>query len=98
MFSLLLKELIFEFYLDPEVFLKCHKRTLLVFRIITSHKEREISLISSIFYGVTMCLFCFFVLRLYGPVNTIKVMISQSVNLLTLFLGRLRPPKQLTST
>ena len=40
--------------------------------------------------------FCLFVLRFYDPVNTIKVMSSQSVNLSTLFLGRL--PEWLTST
>ena len=38
---------------------------------------------------------CFFVLRFYGPVNTVKVMSSWSVNLATLFLGR--RPKRLTS-
>ena len=40
---------------------------------------------------------CLFVLRFYEPVNTtgIKVMSSWSVNLITLFLGRL--PKRLTS-
>ena len=36
------------------------------------------------------------VLRFYGPVNTIKVILSQSINISTLFLGRL--PKQLTIT
>ena len=43
----------------------------------------------------TVCKWCF-VLRFYGPVNIIMVMSSQSVNISTLFLGRL--PKQLTST
>ena len=38
---------------------------------------------------------CFFVLRFYGPVNTVKLMSSWSVNLATLFLGR--RPKRLTS-
>ena len=33
--------------------------------------------------------FCLFVLRFYGPVNPITVMLSWSVNLLILFLGRL---------
>ena len=37
--------------------------------------------------------FCLFVLRFYGQVNTTVVMLCQSVNLLKLFLGRLRPPK-----
>ena len=41
-----------------------------------------------------ICLF-FFVLRFYGPVKTIKVMSSRSVNISTLFPGRL--PKSLTS-
>ena len=35
-------------------------------------------------------------LRFYGTINTIKVMSSQSVILLTLFLGRFRPTKRLT--
>ena len=34
------------------------------------------------------------VLKFYSPVNTIKVMLSQSVNLLTLSLGKLRPHKR----
>ena len=42
--------------------------------------------------------FCLFVLRFYDPVNTIKAMSSMSVNLHTLFQGRLRFPKRLTST
>ena len=40
-------------------------------------------------------LFCF-VSRIYGPVNTIKVMLSRAIKLSTLFLGRL--PKRLSST
>ena len=39
-----------------------------------------------------VCLFGF-----YRPINTIKVILSWSVNLRTCLLGRLRPPKQLTS-
>ena len=38
---------------------------------------------------------CIVVLR---PRLTSKVMSGRSVNLTTLFLGRLRPPKRLTST
>ena len=38
---------------------------------------------------------CIVVLR---PRCTSKVMSGRSVNLTTLFLGRLRPPKRLTST
>ena len=34
----------------------------------------------------------------YDPVNTVKVMSSRLVNLLKLFLCRLRHPKRLTST
>ena len=34
----------------------------------------------------------------YGPVNTVKIMSSRSVNLLTLSLGRHSPFKRLTST
>ena len=34
-----------------------------------------------------------FDLRFYNLVNTIKVTLCRSVTLLTLFLGRLRPPK-----
>ena len=42
---------------------------------------------------------CFFLsLEVYNTVNTIKVMSSRSVNLLALYLSRLRPPKQFTST
>ena len=41
------------------------------------------------------CCCCVVVLR---PRYTSKVMSGQSVNLTTLFLGRLRPPKRLTST
>ena len=33
-----------------------------------------------------------------GPRQTSKVMSGRSVNLTTLFLGRLRPPKRVTST
>ena len=40
-------------------------------------------------------LYCIVVLR---PWHTSKVMSGWSVNLTTFFLGRLRPPKQLTST
>ena len=32
-----------------------------------------------------------FDLELYGPVNTVKVMLSRSFNIFTLFLGRLNP-------
>ena len=46
-------------------------------------------------YKVNRCFVC---LRFYSPVNTIQVILSRSVNLLTLFLGRLWPPKRLTST
>ena len=42
--------------------------------------------------------FVLFGMMFYGPVNTIKVMSSRLVNLLTLFLGRLRPPESLSST
>ena len=41
------------------------------------------------------CCRCIVVLR---PRETSKVMSGRSVNLTTLFLGRLRPPKRLTST
>ena len=41
------------------------------------------------------CCCCIFVLR---PRLTSKVMSGRSVNLSTLFLGRLRPPKRLIST
>ena len=41
------------------------------------------------------CCCCIVVLR---PLLTSKVMSGRSVNLTTLFLGRLRPPKRLTST
>ena len=34
---------------------------------------------------------CLFELELCGPVNTVKVMSSQSVNIHTIFLGRLNP-------
>ena len=48
-------------------------------------------------FSLNICIFvCLFVLRFYSPVNTIKVMLSLSVNLSTLFLGRFH--KQLTST
>ena len=43
-----------------------------------------------------MEIICLIVLRFYDPVNTIKVMLSQLVNLSTLLLSRL--PKQLTNT
>ena len=46
-------------------------------------------------HDVGIMLFCFVVLR---PLLTATVMSGRSVNLTTLFLGRLRPPKQLTST
>ena len=37
-------------------------------------------------------------MEFYSPVNTVKVMSSQSVNLLAFFLGRLSSSKQLPST
>ena len=45
-------------------------------------------------YSVYGCCCCVIVLR---PRLTFKVMSGWSVNLTTLFLGRLRPPKRLTS-
>ena len=35
--------------------------------------------------------FCLFELEFYSPANTVKVMSSWSVNLLTVFLGRVSP-------
>ena len=46
---------------------------------------------------VTISFKILFVLRFYGPINTIKVLSSWTVYLSTLLLGRFRP-KQLTST
>ena len=48
-----------------------------------------------IIWMLLLLLFCVVVLR---PWYTSKVMSGRSVNLTTLFLGRLRPPKRLTST
>ena len=45
--------------------------------------------------GLGCCCCCIVVLR---PRQTSKVMSGWSVNLTTLFMGRLRPPKRLTST
>ena len=44
-----------------------------------------------VFVSVPMLTFVFdlFEMEIYGPVNAIKVMSSRSVNLSTLFLGRL---------
>ena len=47
------------------------------------------------FQIMSCCCCCIVVLR---PQETSKVMSGWSVNLTTLFLGRLKPPKQLTST
>ena len=44
---------------------------------------------------IMICCCCIVVLR---PRQTSKVMSGRSVNLTTLFLGRIRPPKRLTST
>ena len=56
------------------------------------------SIMNARFFGVLYLLYhyfslwkCLFELEFYGPFNTVKVMLSQSVNLLTLFLHRLSP-------
>ena len=46
-------------------------------------------------YVCVCCCCCVVILR---PWKTSKAMSGRSVNLTTLFLGRLRPPKRLTST
>ena len=46
--------------------------------------------------GSTSMFDLFFQLEFYGPVNTVMVMLSRSINLL--FLGRLSPLEGLTST
>ena len=45
-------------------------------------------------WWVHLDLFVFW--RFYGPINTIKVIPNRSVNILKLFLDRLRPPERLT--
>ena len=39
--------------------------------------------------AIGSCCFCLFVLRFFGPVNTIKIVLHWSINLSTLFLDRL---------
>ena len=62
-----------------------------------NHYVWDLQCLSSIFItpSTGCCCCCVAVLR---PRWTSKIMSGRSVNLTTLFLGRLRPPKRLTST
>ena len=54
-------------------------------------------IVTNTFSRDTVTKFCLFVLRFYGPVNS-QGHIEPVSYPLTLFLGRLRPTKRLTST
>ena len=49
-------------------------------------------------YGGDLHIWLFACLRFYGPVNAVKFMLSESFNLLALFLDWLRPHKPLTTS
>ena len=57
-----------------------------------SHQDSSDERAQHMFYALHCCIVA---LR---PRSTSKVILGRSVNLTTLFLGRLRPPKRLTST
>ena len=70
------------------------KKTTVTLTLALEPSNSKLFIIFSYFTFVGCCC-CIVVLR---PRYTSKVMSGRSVNLTTLFLGRLRPPKRLTST
>ena len=63
---------------------------------VSDKKQKKVTICFNFECEFVSKTYCLYVLSFYGPVNTIKVMFSQSVNLSTLFLDRL--PMRLTST
>ena len=73
---------------DQTAFISCYQESTHGCLVLIRIELRDATLITALLLNFNLFAFLF-VLRFYGPVNTIKALSSRSVNLSTLSLGRL---------